>query len=88
MDLAHDVALVTGASRGIGRAIAMELGRRGATIVGTATSEAGAQTITQTFAAAGLKGRGLVLNVATQASVDALLAQLDPRQFVAADEAG
>jgi 3-oxoacyl-[acyl-carrier protein] reductase len=77
MDLAHDVALVTGASRGIGRAIAMELGRRGATIVGTATSEAGAQTITQTFAAAGLKGRGLVLNVATQASVDALLAQLE-----------
>jgi 3-oxoacyl-[acyl-carrier protein] reductase len=77
MDLAQDVALVTGASRGIGRAIAMELGRRGATIVGTATSEAGAQTITQTFAAAGLKGRGLVLNVATQASVDALLAQLE-----------
>jgi 3-oxoacyl-[acyl-carrier protein] reductase len=77
MDLAQDVALVTGASRGIGRAIALELGRRGATVVGTATSEAGAQTITQTLADAGLKGRGLVLNVATQASVDALLAQLE-----------
>ena len=79
-DLAQDVALVTGASRGIGRAIALELGRRGATVVGTATSESGAQAISQALAEAGIKGRGLVLNVATQASVDALLAELEGKE--------
>jgi 3-oxoacyl-[acyl-carrier protein] reductase len=77
MELAQDVALVTGASRGIGRAIALELGRRGANVLGTATTEAGAQAITQTLADAGVKGRGLILNVATQASVDALLGELE-----------
>jgi 3-oxoacyl-[acyl-carrier protein] reductase len=82
MELAQDVALVTGASRGIGRAIALELGRRGANVVGTATSEAGAQTITQALADAGVKGRGLVLNVATQESVDALLGELEQREGV------
>jgi 3-oxoacyl-[acyl-carrier protein] reductase len=76
-ELAQDIALVTGASRGIGRAIALELGHRGATVVGTATSEAGAQSITDMFTEAGVKGRGLMLNVATQASVDALLGQLE-----------
>lgn len=79
-DLAKDVALVTGASRGIGRAIALELGRRGATIIGTATSEAGAQAITQALQEAGIKGRGLVLNVATQASVDAALEQIEQQE--------
>jgi 3-oxoacyl-[acyl-carrier protein] reductase len=82
MELAQDVALVTGASRGIGRAIALELGKRGATVVGTATSEAGAQAITQTLTDAGVKGRGLVLNVSTQASVDALLAALEQGEGV------
>uniref|UniRef100_UPI00329A49D6 SDR family NAD(P)-dependent oxidoreductase n=1 Tax=Salmonella enterica TaxID=28901 RepID=UPI00329A49D6 len=48
LELSQDIALVTGASRGIGRAIALELARRGASVVGTATSEAGAQGITQT----------------------------------------
>jgi 3-oxoacyl-[acyl-carrier protein] reductase len=81
-DLAQDVALVTGASRGIGRAIALELGRRGATVIGTATSEAGAQAITQALQEAGIKGRGLVLNVATQASVDEALAQLEQQEGV------
>jgi 3-oxoacyl-[acyl-carrier protein] reductase len=80
--LAQDVALVTGASRGIGRAIALELGSRGATIIGTATSESGAQTITQTLAEAGVKGRGLVLDVASQASVDTLLEAVEKGEGV------
>jgi 3-oxoacyl-[acyl-carrier protein] reductase len=59
--LAGRVALVTGASRGIGRSIALELGRLGATVVGTSTSEAGAQGVTEALAAVGAKGRGAIL---------------------------
>jgi 3-oxoacyl-[acyl-carrier protein] reductase len=72
-ELGNDLAFVTGASRGIGRAIALELGRRGARVVGTATSAAGAQAISDAFAAAGVQGRGVVLDVADAASVDACL---------------
>ncbi len=61
--LAGEVALVTGASRGIGRAILERLARAGATVVGTATSEAGAAQITERIAAIGATGRGLVLDV-------------------------
>ena len=71
--LDKQVALVTGASRGIGRAIAMTLAQQGATVIGTATSEAGATAITDAIAAAGLNGRGVVLNVTDSAASDALI---------------
>ena len=74
------VTLVTGASRGIGRAILMTLARAGALVVGTATTAAGAADIGQGLAAAGLVGRGAVLDVAQQASVDALVADVEARE--------
>ena len=67
--LDDQIALVTGASRGIGKAIALALGAANATVIGTATSEAGADAIDKTLAEAGIKGRGLVLNVADTESV-------------------
>ncbi len=70
------IAWVTGASRGIGRAIALELGKRGAIVIGTATSAAGAQRITDELAAANLSGFGRVLDVTRTEQVDALLAEL------------
>ncbi|MEX3963388.1 3-oxoacyl-ACP reductase FabG [Paraburkholderia sp. EG286B] len=69
----NQAAIVTGATRGIGRAIALELARQGATVIGTATSEAGAQAISAAFEAAGLKGRGAVLNVNDAAAAEALI---------------
>jgi 3-oxoacyl-[acyl-carrier protein] reductase len=69
------VALVTGASRGIGQAIALRLAQAGAKVIGTATSAEGAAKITAALAAAG--GRGEVLNVTQSESVAALLAGLD-----------
>jgi 3-oxoacyl-[acyl-carrier protein] reductase len=69
--LAGEFALVTGASRGIGRAIALELGKRGARVVGTATTAAGAQVIDAYLEEAGVTGRGLVLNVAEAGAVEA-----------------
>ena len=74
------VALVTGASRGIGQAILLTLAQAGARVVGTATSAAGAEAIGATLAAAGLGGRGIVLNVADQASVDAALAAVEGQE--------
>jgi 3-oxoacyl-[acyl-carrier protein] reductase len=73
----NDVVLVTGGSRGIGRAIAFGLAAAGARVIGTSTSEAGAAELTATFVANGLKGRGAVLDVSSEASIDALLAELD-----------
>ncbi len=80
MDLAGQVALVTGASRGIGRAIALALGGAGATLVGTATSAAGASAIGAHLAAAGISGRGAILNVTDGAAIEALVAQIE-REF-------
>ncbi|AIO79714.1 3-oxoacyl-ACP reductase FabG [Burkholderia mallei] len=71
--LDKQVAIVTGASRGIGRAIALELARRGAMVIGTATTEAGAEGIGAAFKQAGLEGRGAVLNVNDATVVDALV---------------
>jgi 3-oxoacyl-[acyl-carrier protein] reductase len=73
MTLENQVALVTGASRGIGRAIALELGRRGATVVGTATTGEGAETITRFVQDANVKGRGMVLNVNDPAQIESVL---------------
>lgn len=71
------VALITGASRGIGRAIAMELGRLGASVIGTATSAAGAADIQAAFDAAGIKGRGAVLDVTEAAACEMLLGEVE-----------
>jgi 3-oxoacyl-[acyl-carrier protein] reductase len=73
MTLQGEVALVTGASRGIGLAIALELGRQGAYVVGTATSSAGADQIQQVIADQGFQGRGAVLDVTDSASIESLL---------------
>ncbi|MBC9071876.1 3-oxoacyl-ACP reductase FabG [Thauera sp. CAU 1555] len=73
------VTLVTGASRGIGRAVLMELGRLGATVVGTATSEGGAADIDKAINEAGLKGAGMVLNVTDAAACEALVGEVEKR---------
>lgn len=71
--LNNSVALVTGASRGIGAAVALELGKQGAAVVGTATSAAGAEQITQSLQQAGVKGVGMALDVNDAAQVEATL---------------
>jgi 3-oxoacyl-[acyl-carrier protein] reductase len=71
MNLQNQVALVTGASRGIGKAIALELARQGAKVVGTATTEAGAEAITAYLSEFG--GKGMVLNVTDAAQCSAII---------------
>lgn len=76
MQLANEIALVTGASRGIGLAVALELGRQGATVIGTATSSDGAEKIFNTLKENRIKGDGRVLDVTLPTSVDTLIAEL------------
>ncbi len=76
MSLQGKVALVTGATRGIGQAIALELGRQGAVVVGTATSPAGAERIAETLKANGIEGAGLVLDVGCSESVASTIAHI------------
>ncbi len=71
--LENEIALVTGASRGIGSAIADAIGKQGATVIGTATSKAGAEAVSERFAKGNIKGRGMLLNVTKPASVDTAL---------------
>ncbi|MCO6442376.1 MAG: 3-oxoacyl-ACP reductase FabG [Nitrococcus mobilis] len=77
--LENQIALITGASRGLGQAIALTLGRAGATIIGTATTEAGAERIEGELAQAGIAGAGMVLDVTDGAQVNAVVAALGRR---------
>ncbi|OFZ88273.1 MAG: 3-oxoacyl-ACP reductase [Betaproteobacteria bacterium RBG_16_64_18] len=75
--LENQIALVTGASRGIGRSIAMALASAGATVVGTATTKDGAAAISAYLVAAGTLGSGMVLDVRDGAQVEALIAEIE-----------
>jgi 3-oxoacyl-[acyl-carrier protein] reductase len=77
MLLQGQIALVTGASRGIGQSIALELGRRGARVIGTATSNDGAEKISGVLKEQKLEGRGLVLDVNSAESIAAVLAEIE-----------
>jgi 3-oxoacyl-[acyl-carrier protein] reductase len=79
MTLDGKIALVTGASRGIGQAIALELGRSGATVIGTSTSTAGADAIGKQLAAAGVKGTGIALNVNDAQQVESAVQDIQRR---------
>ena len=76
MMLENEIAFISGASRGIGKEIALELGRNGAVVLGTATSEKGAESISNYLKENDIKGSGIVMNVTDQASIDAALKQI------------
>lgn len=77
MDLVDEVALVTGASRGIGKAIALALGAQGAVVIGTATSEAGAANISAYMQSQGVKGIGMTLNVTDDQAITSIVKEID-----------
>ena len=78
-ELKGQIALVTGASRGLGRAIALELGAQGATVVGTATTEAGAAEIQKAFDDAGITGWGVAANVTDAAACESLIGGVEKK---------
>jgi len=73
MELENEVVLVSGASRGIGQAIALDLGSKGAYVYGTATSERGAESISNYMKDNGIEGEGLVMNVTDEESISAVI---------------
>jgi 3-oxoacyl-[acyl-carrier protein] reductase len=75
--LTGKIALVTGASRGIGQAIAFALGEQGATILGTATTDAGAQEITQTLMTQGISGKGYTLDVSNRSTISMVIEEIN-----------
>jgi 3-oxoacyl-[acyl-carrier protein] reductase len=75
--LENEVALITGASRGIGHAIALALGKAGARVIGTATTTEGAARLAAVLASHGCNGRGAVLDAGSSASIDALVGELE-----------
>ena len=74
--LENQIALVTGASRGIGAAIAEALGKQGATVIGTATSQGGAENINAALKAENINGMGVALDVNDEAQVESVLKQI------------
>ncbi len=76
MTLENQIALITGASRGIGAAIAQTLGQQGATVIGTATSPSGAEKISAALKEAGILGMGIVLDVNSTEQIEAALTQI------------
>lgn len=76
MSLENEIALVTGASRGIGKAVALALGKLGATVIGTATSSKGGESISNYLKENNIKGLGIALDVTNAESIDATLGQI------------
>ena len=76
-NMQEEIALVTGASRGIGKAIALEVSKRGAVVIGTATTEAGAAKISEYLDKAGCKGQGIQLNVTEPESINSLIKSIN-----------
>ena len=77
LDLTNEIALVTGASRGIGQAIALAVGQAGAKVIGTATTPAGAEKLTQTLQEQSITGQGQVLDITDMESIGNLINNLD-----------